>query len=191
MLVSDDVELLKKARFLATQARDAAAHYQHSCMGFNYRMSNLLAGVGRGQLEVLDDRVASRRAIFENYVGAFSERSGISFMPELMNTKSNRWLTALVVDEMETSTTINDLLNALTAANIEARPLWKPLHLQPLFENCQFYAHAGEEAICEQLFQRGICLPSGSSMTLIDQVRVVDCMNEVFDRVEVKSIQSA
>lgn len=191
MLVSDDVELLKKARFLATQARDTAAHYQHSSMGFNYRMSNLLAGVGRAQLEVLDDRVAARRTVFENYVGAFSDRSGIRFMPELMNTKSNRWLTTLVLDEMETNTTISELLYALTAANIEARPLWKPLHLQPLFENCRFYAHAGDESICEQLFMRGICLPSGSSMTLIDQVRVIDCMNDVFDRAEEKSIQSA
>lgn len=191
MLVSDDVELLRKARFLATQARDNAAHYQHSSMGFNYRMSNLLAGVGRAQLEVLDDRVAARRAVFENYVGAFSDRIGIGFMPELMNTKSNRWLTTLVLDEIETNTTVTELLYALAAANIEARPLWKPLHLQPLFENCQFYAHSCEESICEQLFKRGICLPSGSSMTLIDQERVIDCMNDVFDRAEDKSIQSA
>jgi pyridoxal phosphate-dependent aminotransferase EpsN len=191
MLVSDDVELLQRARFLATQARDAAAHYQHSSMGFNYRMSNLLAGVGRAQLEVLDERVAARRAVYENYAGAFSDRAGISFMPELAGTYSNRWLTAIVIDELEMDTTTLELLDALTAANIEARPLWKPLHLQPLFEGSQFYAHEGGESVCERLFQSGICLPSGSSMTSLDQVRVVDCMNSVFDRTAVKTVQSA
>jgi pyridoxal phosphate-dependent aminotransferase EpsN len=191
MLVSNDVELLRKARFLATQARDAAAHYQHSSMGFNYRMSNLLAGVGRAQLEVLDDRVAARRAVYENYVGAFSDRRGISFMPELIGTNSNRWLTAIIIDEQEIGTTIGELLDALTAAHIEARPLWKPLHLQPLFEGCRFYAHEGGESVCERLFQSGICLPSGSNMSIVDQVRVVDCMNGVFDRTVEKSIQSA
>lgn len=191
MLVSEDVELLQRARFLATQARDAAAHYQHSSMGFNYRMSNLLAGVGRAQLEVLDERVAARRAVYENYVEAFANRAGISFMPELAGTNSNRWLTAIVIDEQEMNTTIGELLDALTAANIEARPLWKPLHLQPLFEGCQFYAHEGGESVCERLFQSGICLPSGSSMSSVDQVRVVDCMNSVFDRTVVKTVQSA
>jgi len=191
MLVSDDVELLRKARFLATQARDAAPHYQHSSIGFNYRMSNLLAGVGRAQLEVLDERVAARRTVYENYVGAFADRRGISFMPELTGTKSNRWLTALVMDEQETKVTIPEILDALAAANIEARPLWKPLHLQPLFEGSRFYAHNDGESVCGRLFQIGICLPSGSSMTVVDQVRVVDCMNDVFDRSVKKSVQSA
>lgn len=191
MLISDDVELLKKARFLATQARDAAAHYQHSHLGFNYRMSNILAGVGRAQLEVLDERVAARRAIYENYVGAFSERSGISFMPELSNTRSNRWLTAALIDEHEMNTTIPELLDALSAANIEARPLWKPLHLQPLFEGSRFYSHTEGASLCEQLFQSGICLPSGSSMTVVDQVRVVDCMNNLFNSSAESSAQSA
>jgi pyridoxal phosphate-dependent aminotransferase EpsN len=191
MLVSDDVELLKKARFLATQARDAAAHYQHSSLGFNYRMSNILAGVGRAQLEVLDERVAARRAIYENYVGAFSDRRGVSFMPELIDTRSNRWLTAIIIDERETNTTIPELLDALSAANIEARPLWKPLHLQPLFEGSRFYSHTEGISLCEQLFQSGICLPSGSSMTVVDQVRVVDCLNNQFDSSAERSIQSA
>ncbi|WP_419872079.1 aminotransferase class I/II-fold pyridoxal phosphate-dependent enzyme [Candidatus Pristimantibacillus sp. PTI5] len=191
MLVSDDVELLNKARFLATQARDAAPHYQHSSMGFNYRMSNILAGVGRAQLEVLDERVAARRAVFDNYVRAFSAWRGVSFMPELQHTKSNRWLTTLVMDENETNTTITELLDAMAAANIEARPLWKPLHLQPLFEGTRFYAHAGDVSVCERLFHSGICLPSGSSMTIVDQVRVVDCINDVFERAAEKSVQSA
>ncbi len=191
MLVSDDVELLRKARFLATQARDAAAHYQHSSLGFNYRMSNLLAGVGRAQLEVLDERVAARRAVYENYVGAFADRAGISFMPELNETRSNRWLTAVLIDEKETNVTTSELLDALSAVNIEARPLWKPLHLQPLFQGTRFYSHLEGISLCERLFQSGICLPSGSSMTVIDQVRVVDCMNELFDKAAINSAQSA
>ncbi len=191
MIVSDDVELLNKARFLATQARDAAPHYQHSSMGFNYRLSNILAGVGRAQLEVLDERVAARRAVYDNYVRAFSARPGIHFMPELQNTRSNRWLTTLVMDKNETNTTITELLDAMAASNIEARPLWKPLHLQPLFEGTRFYAHTSDVSVCERLFQSGICLPSGSSMTIVDQVRVVDCINDVFEKAAVKSAQSA
>ncbi|WP_281285918.1 aminotransferase class I/II-fold pyridoxal phosphate-dependent enzyme [Paenibacillus sinopodophylli] len=191
MLVSDDVELLHKARFLATQARDAAAHYQHSSMGFNYRMSNILAGVGRAQLEVLDERVAARRAVYENYEQALSAVQGISFMPELHYTRSNRWLTTLVIDQSVTNTTITELLECMAAANIEARPLWKPLHLQPLFAGTKFYSHAGNIAVCEQLFETGICLPSGSSMTSIDQVRVVDCVKDVLTKATGKSIQSA
>lgn len=191
MLVSDDVELLRKARFLATQARDTAPHYQHSSMGFNYRMSNILAGVGRAQLEVIDERVAARRAIFDHYVRAFSTRQGVSFMPELSGTRSNRWLSTLVLDKGETDATVTELLATMEAANIEARPLWKPLHLQPLFEGTRFYAHAGEVAVCERLFESGLCLPSGSSMAFVDQVRVMDCMNEVFDKAAEKSAQSA
>lgn len=191
MLVSNDTELLRKARFLATQARDAASHYQHSSMGYNYRMSNLLAGVGRAQLEVLDERVAARRAVFENYKQAFSSRRGISFMPELDGTRSNRWLTALTIDEQETGVTVPHLLEALAAVNIEARPLWKPLHMQPLFESTRFYSHEESGPVCEKLFKSGICLPSGSSMSIVDQVRVIDCMNGVFIEHAGKSAQSA
>ncbi|WP_424767308.1 aminotransferase class I/II-fold pyridoxal phosphate-dependent enzyme [Paenibacillus sp. sgz302251] len=191
MLISDDAELLQKARFLATQARDFAPHYQHSSIGYNYRMSNLLAGVGRAQLEVLEDRVAARRAIFENYEQAFLNRRGIGFMPELDGTRSNRWLTAMTIDEQETGVAISMLLDALTAANIEARPLWKPLHMQPLFENNRFYSHTDGEPVCERFFKSGICLPSGSSMTALDQVRVIDCMNSLFDELANESAQSA
>ncbi|MCF2937417.1 aminotransferase class I/II-fold pyridoxal phosphate-dependent enzyme [Paenibacillus alkaliterrae] len=191
MLVSNDTELLTKARFLATQARDLAPHYQHSSMGYNYRMSNVLAGVGRAQLEVLDERVAARRAVFDNYEQAFASRRGISFMPELSGTRSNRWLTALTIDEQETGVTIPVLLEALADANIEARPLWKPLHMQPLFEGTRFYSHEEGEPFCERLFRSGICLPSGSSMTAADQVRVIDCMNSTFDKLAGRSAQTA
>ncbi|MCA0755388.1 aminotransferase class I/II-fold pyridoxal phosphate-dependent enzyme [Paenibacillus sp. N4] len=181
MLVSDDKALLGKARFLATQARDAAPHYQHSSMGYNYRMSNLLAGVGRAQLEVLEERVAARRAIFDTYKQALSGRDGIFFMPALEDSRPNRWLTAITVDEQLTGVTIPALLGALTDANIEARPLWKPLHLQPLFEGARFYAHGDGQPCCERLFNSGICLPSGSGMTAVEQVRVIDCINNVLE----------
>ncbi len=192
MLVSDDTALLAKARFLATQARDQAPHYQHSEMGFNYRMSNVLAGVGRAQLQVLDERVAARRAIFEEYALTLGNQPGVAFMPELLGTRSNRWLTALVLDAEEAGVTAQHLLAALEAANIEARPLWKPLHMQPLFKGTRFYEHAeGERAYCEQLFRSGLCLPSGSGMSGADQMRVIDCISDVFGNGVRSSAQTA
>lgn len=173
MLVSDDAEALKKARFLATQARDHAAHYQHSEIGFNYRMSNILAGVGRAQLEVLQDRVRARRAIFERYYQELAYIPGIRFMPQLENTRSNRWLTTLTVGA---GISVESLLQSLAEENIEARPVWKPLHMQPLFKGATYYSHNDSENVSEQLFKTGICLPSGSNMTKEDQSRVIDCV---------------
>jgi pyridoxal phosphate-dependent aminotransferase EpsN len=183
MLVSNDEQALKKARFLATQARDPAVHYQHSVMGYNYRMSNLLAGVGRAQLQVLNDRVDARRAIYETYRAAFADKKGMRFMPELANTRSNRWLTALTIDKSETGLNVSDLLAALSAQNIEARPVWKPLHLQPLFASASYYRHQGETSVSDRLFETGICLPSGSSLTLSNQQRVIACIQETLDTV--------
>ena len=134
MLISEDIEVLKKARFLATQARDPAPHYQHSVTGFNYRMSNILAGIGRAQLEVLNERVKTRREIYQRYYDHLSSIPGIQFMPELEETYSNRWLTALLVDEDKIDVSKEMILNALEEKNIEARPVWKPLHMQPLFK---------------------------------------------------------
>ncbi|XMB27398.1 aminotransferase class I/II-fold pyridoxal phosphate-dependent enzyme [Paenibacillus sp. BR2-3] len=179
MLISNDEGALSKARFLATQARDPAPHYQHSIMGYNYRLSNLLAGVGRAQLQVLDERVEARRAIFETYQVALGNNKGIRFMPELANTRSNRWLTTLTVDEEKTGIKVSDLLKSLTADNIEARPVWKPLHMQPLFKDALFYPHSENLCVSEQLFQSGLCLPSGSSMSLSDQQRVINRIQEV------------
>ena len=176
MLVSNDVEALKKARFLATQARDPAPHYQHSQFGYNYRMSNILAGVGRAQLEVLDDRVKSRRLVFERYQHELAHIPGIQFMPELDHTRSNRWLTTLTIDEEIVGTSIASLLQSLAEENIEARPVWKPLHMQPLFKGTAYYSHSDNENVSEQLFKTGICLPSGSNMTEEDQWRVIDCV---------------
>ncbi|WP_226640279.1 aminotransferase class I/II-fold pyridoxal phosphate-dependent enzyme [Bacillus tropicus] len=173
MLISNDVEALERARLLATQAKDPAPHYEHSEIGYNYRMSNILAGIGRGQLEVLEDRVRARRAIYKRYYEALSFIPGFYFMPELENTRSNRWLTTLTIDENESGTSSGKLLRTLAEENIEARPMWKPLHLQPLFKGKRYYPHSKNEDMSQYLFQSGICLPSGSNMLEEDQQRVI------------------
>jgi len=179
MLVSNDVEAIKKARFLATQAKDPAIHYQHSTIGFNYRMSNILAGIGRAQLEVLEQRVQARRLLFNRYSQELCSIPGIHFMPELKHTKSNRWLTALTIDEEVTGTSVHSILNALAEENIESRPVWKPLHMQPLFEGVIYYSHSENMSVSERLFSTGLCLPSGSNMTEEDQMRVIECVKEL------------
>ena len=182
MLVSDDVEALQKSRFLATQARDPAPHYQHSQVGYNYRMSNIVAGIGRAQLEVLDERVKARRAIFDRYVRALGDIEGIHFMPELEGTMSNRWLTTLTIDQQALGMTPMDIISTLAAENIEARPVWKPLHLQPLFDGVQYYPHEEGWSVSDELFANGICLPSGSSMTVEEQNRVIDVFLHAIQR---------
>lgn len=174
MLVSNNVDALKRATFLATQARDEAKHYQHSVVGYNYRMSNVVAGIGRGQLEVLDERVAQKRAIFNRYAKAFSEIDGLEMMPELEGTFSNRWLSTMTLNPDKIAISPYDLIDKLNEADIEARPVWKPLHLQPLFEGCQFYPHSENEIVSEQLFLKGLCLPSDSKMTVEEQQCVID-----------------
>jgi pyridoxal phosphate-dependent aminotransferase EpsN len=179
MLVSDDLEALSRARFLATQARDIAPHYQHSAMGFNYRMSNVLAGIGRGQLEVLDERVQARRRVFSKYQQELGSVLGFYFMPELKDTISNRWLTAITVDERESGVTVHQILESMSLENIEARPVWKPLHLQPLFRGIKYYPHHETKSVSDRLFESGICLPSGSNMTNDEFERVVDCIKSL------------
>jgi dTDP-4-amino-4,6-dideoxygalactose transaminase len=169
MLVSHDSRLIEQARFLATQARDPALHYEHSVVGFNYRLSNILAAVGRGQLRVLSDRVAARRRIFAHYQSAMQGLPGIAFMPQADYGQSNAWLTCITVDPDAFGASRHDLLHAMEAENIEARPLWKPLHLQPAFAGC---AYRGD-AVAEGLFERGLCLPSGSAMTQENIERVI------------------
>ncbi|MBT2642195.1 aminotransferase class I/II-fold pyridoxal phosphate-dependent enzyme [Bacillus sp. ISL-41] len=168
MLISEDRAALQKARFLATQARDNASHYQHSQIGYNYRLSNILAGIGRAQLEVLEERVTTRRAVFQRYYNALSELPGFSFMPELQETYSNRWLTALTINEKESGISVSEMLKALSVENIEARPVWKPLHLQPIFKGRKYYPHDVGESVSENLFNNGLCLPSGSNMSEAD-----------------------
>lgn len=179
MLVSNDMEQLERAAFLAAQAKDPARHYQHSQIGYNYRMSNVLAGIGRAQLEVLDERVITRRNIFERYRSGLSDLPGVYFMPELSGTRSNRWLTALTVNSSLSGKTPLDLIEALEAENIEARPVWKPLHLQPLFSLCDYYSHNPSLSVSDLLFTNGICLPSGSNMSEEDQDRVIDIIRSI------------
>ncbi|MFT9596623.1 aminotransferase class I/II-fold pyridoxal phosphate-dependent enzyme [Mesobacillus sp.] len=186
MLVSNDTEAIQRARFLATQARDPAPHYQHSKIGYNYRMSNILAGIGRAQLEVLEERVEARRAIFKRYQQELSSIPGIQFMPELNHTYSNRWLTALTIDQKEAGVSVSDLIEGLAAENIEARPVWKPLHMQPLFKGAKYFKHGEKESVSEQLFANGICLPSGSNMEELDQSRVINCIKNFINVKEVE-----
>lgn len=163
MLLSDDQELIERARFLATQARDSAPHYQHSTIGYNYRLSNILAGVGRGQLEVLSDRVSARRAVFDCYRRELSDIDEITWMPEPEWSVGTRWLTACTIDENKTISR-EVLRQYLYEDMIEARPVWKPMHLQPLFSGCRYFT-AGGESISDELFADGLCLPSGSNLS--------------------------
>ncbi|BDA68163.1 DegT/DnrJ/EryC1/StrS aminotransferase [Calothrix sp. PCC 7716] len=176
MLVSDDRELVAKARFLATQARDPAPHYQHSEIGYNYRLSNVLAGIGRGQLQVLNDRVAARRRNYEVYSSALGNLPGIEFMPEASFGNSSRWLTCLTIDPETFGANTDQIRIALAKQQIETRPVWKPLHLQPVFAECECIG--GE--VAEDLFARGLCLPSGSNLTDTDLKRVIDAILSVY-----------
>jgi dTDP-4-amino-4,6-dideoxygalactose transaminase len=170
MLVADDPSWVERARQLSTQARDAAPHYEHSEIGFNYRMSNLLAALGRGQLEHLDEKVARRRAINRRYRDAFASTLGIGFMPDAPDGEPSNWLTVVTVDEEVFGASPTEIREHLEALDIEARPAWKPMHLQPLFADCP--VRGGR--VAEQIFRTGLCLPSGSAMTDGDVDRVVD-----------------
>lgn len=175
MLVSDDRAVIEKARFLAAQARDPAPHYQHSEIGFNYRMSNILAAIGRGQLAVLSERVASRRSNFEYYRRRLGDLPGIDFMPEAPYGESSRWLTCLTIDPDVFGAARDDIRLALDRQDIDARPLWKPMHLQPVFEGCR--VRGGRAS--ERLFERGLCLPSGSSLSDEDLERICSVIRQV------------
>ena len=170
MLVSHERALIERARFLASQARDEAPHYEHSTVGYNYRMSNVLAAIGRGQLTMLAERVAARRRNFDCYRDGLGNLPGIEFMPEAAYGRSTRWLTCLTFDPARFGATREDVRKALLEADIEARPVWKPLHLQPVFSAC---GRKGG-AVAESLFQRGLCLPSGSNLEDDDRRRVID-----------------
>jgi pyridoxal phosphate-dependent aminotransferase EpsN len=170
MLVSPNPEWVEKARFWSQQARDPGIAYEHSELGYNYRMSNVLAGIGRGQLEVLSQRVEQRRAIAYRYRDAFADLRGISLMPQAPYGIHTNWLSCFLIDERQFGCSRDDLIRALEAANVESRPVWKPMHLQPLYAGCQCYG--GE--VAEDLFRRGMCLPSSSSLSFEDQMYVVE-----------------
>lgn len=176
MLVSNDPDLVNKARFLATQARDVAPYYQHSEIGYNYRLSNVLAGIGRGQLRVLGQRVEARRRNFEVYQQALGNLPGIEFMPESSFGRSTRWLSCLTINPDEFGTTREQVRLKLAKEQIEARPVWKPLHLQPVFAQCKCAGGAN----AEYLFERGLCLPSGSNLTDEDLERVIETITKIY-----------
>lgn len=170
-LVGNDAAAIQKSRYLATQARDPAPHYQHSHIGYNYRMSNVCAGIGRGQMEVLNERVSQRRAVFNYYVKELSQLPGLQFLLEPAHCFSNRWLSTILVNPAESGGVTRETIRlALESENIEARPLWKPMHKQPVFEQAPAYVNG----VSEQLFENGLCLPSGSNLSTAQLERVVE-----------------
>ncbi len=170
ILVSKNQHIIEKAKFLSTQARDPAPHYQHSITGYNYRMSNILAGIGCGQMQVLKERVEQRRDNFSFYREKLKNIPGVSFSWEPDNRYfSNRWLTTILIDPQKTGVTREDVRIHLEKENIESRPLWKPMHLQPVFSGCPFYLNGTSE----DLFRKGLCLPSGSNLTEEDRERII------------------
>jgi dTDP-4-amino-4,6-dideoxygalactose transaminase len=196
MLASDDKALIDQARFLSQQARDPAPHYEHSTIGYNYRMSNIVAAIGRGQLRVLDDRVEAKRRIFAYYKEAIGDIPGIEFMPEAPYGRSNRWLTVILITPKEFGVDRETVRIALESQNIEARPMWKPMHMQPVFnpqitpvrspgptgqaqitqmkgKKKRYKARVVGGKVAEDLFNRGLCLPSGTAMTEEDLDRVI------------------
>jgi len=182
-LISENAELIEKARFLATQARDEAPHYQHSQIGYNYRMSNVLAGIGRGQLEVLNDRVKARRNNFERYKRYFSKHNNagfkIKFQEEPEGFYSNRWLTCILVDPLYNKGLTRETIRlAMEVENIETRPLWKPMHQQPVFALTKNYING----VSDQLFENGLCLPSGSNLTEEEFDRIFNCLDSIFNK---------
>jgi len=175
-LVSENEAFIKKATFLATQARDPAPHYQHSHIGYNYRMSNISAGIGRGQMEVLPERIEQRRKNFSFYQKELKSFVGITLVNEPAGFFSNRWLTTILVDPEKTNgITREDIRLALEKENIESRPLWKPMHLQPVFQSFPYYG----KNVAENLFENGLCLPSGSNLTAQQLERVLNVFKKL------------
>lgn len=178
MLVSDDPEVVQKARFLSTQGREDVRHYEHKKLAYNYRMSNVLAGIGRGQLEVLPERIIARRKIFDRYASGLKDISEICWMPEADFGVCTRWLSACQV--RSDNKTSSGLIDYLKLENIEARPVWMPMHLQPLYEGARYYPHDETVSISDELFSNGVCLPSGSNLTAVQQGRIIQAIRNYF-----------
>jgi len=183
MLVSNNEEGIAKVRFWSTQARDKARHYEHTELGYNYRMSNIVAGIGRGQLRVLEDRIAKKKEIFETYKEAFEEIEDIEMMPVCEYGEPNYWLTTITLSENSKVKPL-DIILALEKENIESRPIWKPMHIQPYYKEYDFYSHNDEEevSVSEDIFNRGICLPSDTKMSDHDMDRVVGIIKNLFQK---------
>ncbi|MGL4882422.1 MAG: DegT/DnrJ/EryC1/StrS family aminotransferase [Waterburya sp.] len=176
MLISEDVNLIQQAKFLATQARDPEPHYEHTQIGYNYRLSNISAGIGRGQLAVLKDRVAARRRNFEIYQQALGDLPGIGFMPEADYGNSTRWLSCVTFDPNVAGIDREKVRLQLWEQQIETRPVWKPMHLQPIFADCECI----NNGVAEELFSQGLCLPSGSNLTEANLERVITAIKNVY-----------
>ena len=178
MLVSDDEERIAKVRFWSTQAREKARYYQHNEIGYNYRMSNIVAGIGREQLKVLDARIAKKTEIYNTYKEAFKDIPYIEMQPVPENTKPNHWLSVITIKE-DSKVTPLQIIEALEKENIESRPVWKPMHLQPVFEKCD-YIQVAEKSVSEDLFTRGVCLPSDTKMTKKEQEKVIKIIKGLY-----------
>ncbi|HHQ4319009.1 TPA: DegT/DnrJ/EryC1/StrS family aminotransferase [Clostridium perfringens] len=189
MLVSNNEEGIAKVRFWSTQARDKARHYEHTELGYNYRMSNIVAGIGRGQLRVLEDRIAKKKEIFETYKEAFKEIEDIEMMPVCEYGEPNYWLTTITLSENSKVKPL-DIILALEKENIESRPIWKPMHIQPYYKEYDFYSHNDDEiSVSEDIFNRGVCLPSDTKMSDNDIDRVIGIIKNLF-RKEVNEINN-
>jgi len=186
MLVADDPDLIARARMLSTQAREVAAHYEHTVIGFNYRMSNVLAGIGRGQLRVLQQRVDQRRQVFKRYTQALGDLPQLQWMPELAGYRSTRWLTCFTLDSPDANRHCQMVMKALERHLIEARPVWKPMHLQPLYKDAPYFTHKDGDDVAARLFNSGICLPSGSNLTEQQQDRVIEHLRNALTMIENK-----
>lgn len=181
MLVSEDEAAIKRARFLATQARDPARHYQHSCIGYNYRMSNVVAGIGRGQLLHLEEHKAKKQAIYRQYKEAFADISEISMNPMNPEGEANNWLSCMTIAPACPVTPVG-VMDALAEYNIETRPIWKPMHLQPVFSNCDFIQTKEGVSVSEDIFNRGLCLPSDIKNTPEDMELIISVVRRQFGR---------
>lgn len=179
MLVSDDEERISKVRFWSTQSREKARHYEHKEIGYNYRMSNIVAGIGRGQLKVLDDRIEQKTDIYNTYKEGFKDIEEIVMQPIPENTNPNHWLSVITLKESSKVKPLN-IMEALEKENIESRPVWKPMHMQPVFKNYDFIK-VEEKAVSEDLFERGVCLPSDTKMTKEEQETVINIIKKLFE----------
>ena len=179
MLVSDNNERIQKVRFWATQSREPARHYEHKEIGYNYRMSNICAGIGRGQLKVLDDRIAKKTEIYNTYKKELETIKEITMQPYMANSKPNHWLSAIILDKTSKIKPIN-IIEALENENIESRPIWKPMHMQPFFKDYDFITLEKEKSIAQDIFERGVCLPSDTKMTDEEQKKVIKIIKKLY-----------
>lgn len=180
MLVSDDEERIAKVRFWATQSREKFRYYEHKEIGYNYRLSNISAGIGRGQLKVLDERIAEKTGIYNTYKEGFKNIKEIQMQPYMQNSKPNFWLSAIILDK-DSKVTPLQIIEALEKENIESRPIWKPMQLQPVFADRDFITLNESGSVSEDIFSRGVCLPSDTKMTKEEQAKVIEIIKGLFD----------